>query len=208
MVPWTRALEGKTKGGDVRYHLQAVLEQIRDQERMIKFRLCIWLIGRVLILLVGAQKAKKKWWVMSGEEVCKIEFGNRHIWCWPNIQLSVANRNWCLATIWKCRYAAWTKGLLVNFLYIFLLHSFLFSFNKLLTCCRCYEADRNEHYRVLVLKIFIVHLESRQVTRYCISGPYCQDFLYLWFPLKHTNTKSDRQVKKCNLRYTQDNACI
>ena len=44
----------------MRYHLQAVLEQIRDQEGKIKFRLCIWLIGRVLILLVGAQKAKKK----------------------------------------------------------------------------------------------------------------------------------------------------
>ena len=133
MVPWTRALEGKTEGGDMRYHLQAVLEQIRDQEGKIKFRLCVWLIGQVLILLVGAQKAKKKWWVVSGEEACKIEFGNRHVWCWPYIQLSMANRNWCSATIWKCRYAARKKGLLTNLSYIFLLHSCFHLTSYLLT---------------------------------------------------------------------------
>lgn len=131
MVPWTRALEGKTEGGDVRCHLQAVLRQIRDQEGKVKFSLCIWLIGSVNP--VGRNtEGYKKWWVVSGEEVWKIEFGNRHIWCWPNRQLSVANGNWCSVTIWKCRYAAWKKGLLINLLHIFLLHSFLFSFNKLL----------------------------------------------------------------------------
>lgn len=129
---------------------------------------------------------------MSGEEVWKIEFGNRHIWCWPNRQLSVANRNWCSATIWKCRYAAWKKGLLINFLHFFT--SFIPIFIQQVTCCRCYEAYRNENDRVLVLRLFILHSESRHVTRYCISGPYCQDFLYLWCPLK--NIPTPRQIGK------------